>query len=164
MERLKQLIEKLNSEVDAGADKEQLMETVFDITRSIMEGKPVQAQRPDLSHLTPPKEPLSSPLPNIISEEVPQVQTDLADKLRQQPIDSIRSAMGINEKYIFLQTFFKGDSNAFDTMISMLDATTTYDGARVIMEDYIPTILMNDEQKEVLEKFDQLLKRRFFSI
>lgn len=164
MERLKQLIEKLNSEVDSGADKQQLMEIVFDITRSIMEGKPLQAERPDLSHLTPPKEPLSSSLPNVTSDEAPLIQTDLADKLRQQPIGSIRSAMGINEKYIFLQTFFKGDSNAFDTMISILDEARTYNEARAIMEDHIPTILMNDEQKEVLEKFDQLLKRRFFSI
>lgn len=164
MERLKQLIEKLNHDVDAGAENEQLMETVFEITRSIMEKKTVQTKSPDLSHLTPPKEPLASPVPGNISEEITKVQTDLADKLRQQPIDSIRSAMGINEKYIFLQTFFKGDAQSFDNMILMLDEIKTYDEARVILEDHIPSTLMNDEQKEVLEKFDQLLRRRFFSI
>lgn len=164
MERLKQLIEKLKHDVDAGAESEQLMETLFEITRSIMEKKTGQAKSPDLSHLTPPKDPLASPVPAKISEEITKVQTDLADKLRQQPIDSIRSGMGINEKYIFLQAFFKGDAQSFDTMILMLDEVKTYDAARVILEDYIPATLMNDEQKEVLEKFDQLLRRRFFSI
>ena len=165
MERLKQLIEKLRGEVDSGAEQEQLMETVFEMTRTIMSPRKTPLSQNVVSNSTNAAVENKVPVNKIVEKEsISQEQTDLAEKLSKQPIDSIRSALGINEKYIFIQTFFKGESNSFENMIAALDEASGYEEAKSILEDYLPGIPMSEEQVEVVEKFDYLLKRRFFSI
>ncbi|MFN5421638.1 MAG: hypothetical protein ACK5AO_00090 [bacterium] len=165
MERLKQLIEKLKTEVDSGAGMEQLMETVFDITRSVMEKKQIMENQGVDANSTTSIEVQKRPPDQVsMKVEVNHDQPDLAEKLSQQPIDSIRSAMGINEKYIFLQAFFKGEANSFEHMMVAIDGAKGYEEAKLILEEYLPVVPMNDEQLQILEKFDYLLRRRFFSI
>ncbi len=164
MERLKQLIEKLKAEAESGAGVDQLMETIFEITRSIMVKKQLHEQPDELFSKTSREDPQRS------SEVAPRIEAvdlgkvDLAEKLSQQPIESVRSAMGINEKYIFLQTFFKGEAHAFESMMSALEEAKDYEEAKSILGDHITVLPMSEEQVEVLEKFDYLLRRKFFSI
>ena len=164
MERLIQLIEKLKSEVEANAEREQMMETVFAIMRSLMVKNDLNKSVEYLSASIPTEQTQSVSTSSQRNENAQEGKLDLSERLSQQPIDSIRSAMGINEKYIFLQAFFKGEAHAFDKMMIELDDAKSYDDARLILEDYILAVPMNEEQAQALEKFDYLLRRRFLSI
>jgi len=72
--------------------------------------------------------------------------------------------MGINDRYIFLDTLFKGDAQSFDTMMQLLDEAKTFNEAESIASQYIRTVQDNVEQAAVVEKFYDLLRSRFSSI
>jgi hypothetical protein len=164
MERLKQLIEKLNTELDSNAAREQLMKTMFDMIRSITEEGPLVNANDNLSAAIPIQKEPDSLASSSSSQTIDKGKPDIADLLQHRPINSIRSVMGINEKYIFLQAFFKGESKGFDLMMAELDEAKSYEQASLIVSSYVSAVPINEEQAKVAEQFDQLLRRRFFSI
>lgn len=98
--------------------------------------------------------PEEEPTQEIIVEEAPaQVvlgdvlsgeQTTLADNLAEQTIDvataasasmSLRSAIGINDKYILLRDLFAGDSDYYERAIDRLDEFDSLDEAMLYIYD-----------------------------
>jgi hypothetical protein len=164
MERLKQLTEKLNRKTLEGASKEALLEIGFEIIRELMQSeKPVQ-----------PEEQVQAPKafePEIHAATVQSLNDrfnpslpDLSDRLQQLRQGSLRSAMGINDRYIFLETLFRGDAHSFDTMMELLDHAKTVIEAELIAAQYIRSVQDNLEQAAVVEKFYDLLRSRFSAI
>jgi hypothetical protein len=72
--------------------------------------------------------------------------------------------MGINDRYIFLESLFRGDAHSFDTMMGLLDHAKTYNEAESIASEYIRIVRDNLEQEAVVEKFYGLLRSRFSAI
>lgn len=100
------------------------------------------------------KVPEEEPTQEIVVEEAPaQVvlgdvlsgeQTTLADNLAEQTIDvataasasmSLRSAIGINDKYILLRDLFAGDSDYYERAIDRLDEFDSLDEAMLYIYD-----------------------------
>lgn len=164
MERLKQLTEKLNRLTHEGASKESLLEIGFDIIRELLaveQHEQVEKNLQENKAVEPEmKEVTGQSLNDRFNAPVP----DLSDRLRQLRQGSLRSAMGINDRYIFLDTLFKGDAHSFDTMMQLLDDANTFNEAESIASQYIRTLQDNLEQKAVVEKFYDLLRSRFSSI
>ncbi len=164
MERLKELTEKLNRLTLEGASREVLLEIGFDIIRELMvSDKSVQPEQPvqDIKAIEPEVDAVTfQSLNDRFNPSVP----DLSDRLQQLRQDSLRSAMGINDRYIFLETLFKGDAHSFDTMMGLLDQAKTFNQAESIAGQYIRTVQDNLEQEEVVEKFYGMLRSRFSTI
>ncbi len=164
MERLKQLTEKLNRQTLEGASKEALLEIGFDIIRELMVSeKPVQPERN-----VEEKKAVVLEIPAVAVQSLndrlnPSVR-DLSDRLQHLRQDSLRSAMGINDRYIFLETLFRGDAHSFDTMMGLLDHAKTFYEAESIASQYIRVMQDNLEHAAVVEKFYDLLRSRFSSI
>ena len=164
MERLKQLTEKLNRKTLEGASKEALLEIGFEIIRELMQSKkPVQPEE----QVQPPKafehEIHAATVQSLNDRFNPSVP-DLSDRLQQLRQGSLRSAMGINDRYIFLETLFRGDAHSFDTMMGLLDHAKTVIEAELIAAQYIRNVQDNLEQAAVVEKFYDLLRSRFSAI
>ncbi len=164
MERLKELTEKLNRLTLEGASREVLLEIGFDIIRELMvSDKSVQPEQPvqDIKAIEPEVDAVTfQSLNDRFNPSVP----DLSDRLQQLRQDSLRSAMGINDRYIFLETLFKGDAHSFDTMMGLLDQAKTFNEAESIAGQFIRTVQDNLEQEEVVEKFYGMLRSRFSTI
>jgi hypothetical protein len=164
MERLKELTGKLNRLTLEGASREVLLEISFDIIRELMvSDKSVQPEQPvqDIKAIEPEVDAVTfQSLNDRFNPSVP----DLSDRLQQLRQDSLRSAMGINDRYIFLETLFKGDAHSFDTMMGLLDQAKTFNEAESIAGQYIRTVQDNLEQEEVVEKFYGMLRSRFLTI
>jgi hypothetical protein len=164
MERLKQLTEKLNRQTIEGASKEVLLEISFDVIRELME--PETHFQPEMhvqEQITIEPE-IQIGRVESLNDRFNSAVPDLSDRLQQLRQDSLRSAMGINDRYIFLETLFKGDSHSFDTMMGLLDHAKTFNEAESIAAQYIRSVQDNLEQVEVVEKFYDLLRSRFSSI
>ena len=164
MERLEQLTEKLNRQTLEGASKEALLEIGFDIIRELMVSeKPVEQETRVQDQKTVDPETYVATVQSLNDRLNPSVP-DLSDRLQQLRQDSLKSAMGINDRYIFLETLFKGDSHSFDTMMGLLDHAKTYHEAESIASQYIRIVRDNLEQEAVVEKFYGLLRSRFSAI
>jgi hypothetical protein len=164
MERLKQLTEKLNRQTLEGASKEALLEIGFDIIRELMVSeKPVQPERN-----VEEKKAVVLEIPAVtvqsLNDRLNPSVPDLSDRLQHLRQDSLRSAMGINDRYIFLETLFRGDAHSFDTMMGLLDHAKTFYEAESIASQYIRVMQDNLEHAAVVEKFYDLLRSRFSSI
>jgi hypothetical protein len=164
MERLKQLTEKLNRKTLEGASKEALLEIGFEIIRELMQSeKPVQPEE----QVQPPKafEPeIHAATVQSLNDRFNPSVPDLSDRLQQLRQGSLRSAMGINDRYIFLEPLFRGDAHSFDTFMELLDHAKTVIEAEVIAAQYIRSVQDNLEQAAVVEKFYDLLRSRFSAI
>jgi hypothetical protein len=164
MERLKQLTEKLNRLTHQGASREAILEIGFDIIRELMASENiVQPEQPvqENKAIEPSTQTANAQsLNDRFNRSVP----DLSHRLQQLRQDSIKSAMGINDRYIFLETLFKGDSHSFDTMMGLLDHAKTFNEAELIANQYIRYVQDNLEQTEAVEKFYDLLRSRFSAI
>jgi hypothetical protein len=164
MERLKQLTEKLNRQTLEGASKEALLEIGFEVIRELMQSeKPVQPQEQVQAPKAFEPEIHAGTVQSLNDRFNPSVP-DLSDRLQQLRQDSLRSAMGINDRYIFLETLFKGDAHSFDTMMGLLDHAKTVKEAELIAAQYIRNVQDNLEQAAVVEKFYDLLRSRFSAI
>jgi hypothetical protein len=158
MERLKELTEKLNRLSHEDASKAALLEVAFDFIRELMvSDKHVQEEKP--------VEPeLHAAAVQSLNDRFNATTPDLSDRLQQLRQDTLRSAMGINDRYIFLQSLFRGDAHSFDTMMGLLDHAKTYNEAESIASEYIRIVRDNLEQEAVVEKFYGLLRSRFSAI
>ena len=164
MERLKQLTEKLNRQTLEGASKEALLEIGFEIIRELMQSeKIVQPQEQVQAPKAFEPEIHTGTVQSLNDRFNPSVP-DLSDRLQQLRQDSLRTAMGINDRYIFLETLFKGDSHSFDTMMGLLDHAKTVNEAEMIAAQYIRSVQDNLEHAAVVEKFYDLLRSRFSAI
>ena len=158
MERLKELTEKLNRLSHEDASKAALLEVAFDFIRELMvSDKHVQEEKP--------VEPeLHAAAVQSLNDRFNATMPDLSDRLQQLRQDTLRSAMGINDRYIFLESLFRGDAHSFDTMMGLLDHAKTYNEAESIASQYIRIVRDNLEQEAVVEKFYGLLRSRFAAI
>ena len=164
MERLKQLTEKLNRLTNEEASKEALLEISFDIIRELMV---VEKNVQTVAHVQERKAPeaeIQAGKGQSLNDRFNPSVPDLSDRLQQLRQGSLKSAMGINDRYIFLDTLFKGDAHSFDTMMQLLDDAKTFNEAEFIASQYIRTVQDNLEQEVVVEKFYDLLRNRFSSI
>ena len=164
METLKQLTEKLNRLTHEGASREVLLDVGFEFIRELMLfGKLEQTDKPVQQKKLDEPEVIADTVKSL-NDTFNSTLPDVSYRLQQLRQDPLKSAMGINDRYIFLETLFKGDSHSFDTMMSLLDKATTFDQALLIATGYIRSVPDNAEQTAVIEKFYDLLRNRFSAI
>ena len=164
MERLKQLTENLNRLANEGSSRENMLELCFDIIRqlSVLENEPKATESPEQK--LPDQVVASVVSPGSLNDSFHQSSPDLSQRLQQVRLSALKSSMGINDRYLFIEALFKGDGHAFDTMVALLDEAATYPEAEKILSDYVRAVPVGSEQAMVIEKFQELLRRRFSAI
>ncbi len=164
MERLKQLTEKLNRLSHEEASKEALLEVAFEIIRELMVSEKHPQPEKHVQEKKAIEPEMHATTVQSLNDRFNAAVPDLSDRLQQLRQDSLRSAMGINDRYIFMEALFRGDSHSFDTMMGLLDHAKTFKEAESIASQYIRIVRDNLEQEAVVEKFYDLLRSRFSAI
>ena len=91
------------------------------------------------------------------TEEVKEVK----DHLVMEPIKDLRSAIGINDKFQFIQELFGGDEKSFEVGIKTINAFKIFPEAQFYIKRELREKNNWDEESNVVKQFDQLIKRRF---
>lgn len=87
-------------------------------------------------------------------------EKSLADKLQQSPIKDLRSAIGINEKFLFINELFNGDMGRYNKILDELNSMQSKTGlATYLMELKIEK--QWNEEMEAYVKFKELVDRKF---
>jgi hypothetical protein len=102
-------------------------------------------------------DPLLGASEKIEIKEVKEVK----DHLVMEPIKDLRSAIGINDKFQFIQELFGGDEKSFEVGIKTINAFKIFPEAQFYIKRELREKNNWDEESNVVKQFDQLIKRRF---
>ena len=102
-------------------------------------------------------EPILVPSEKIEIKEVKEVK----DHLVLEPIKDLRSAIGINDKFQFIQELFGGDEKSFEIGIKTINAFKIFPEAQFYIKRELREKNNWDEESNVVKQFDQLIRRRF---
>lgn len=85
----------------------------------------------------------------------------LADKLGKQPIKDLTTAIGINEKFLFIEELFSGDADAFKAAISSLNTMESFDQASAYINEQLMGKYKWKPKGSVEKKLIGLIERRY---
>ncbi len=98
-----------------------------------------------------------------LNEKFSEEQEVLAQRLQNNPIDDLRSAIGVNDKALYVQELFNGDLSGYDDAVRFLNDCTELQQA----EDFINELKVKhdwSEKQELAEGFINLVKRKIETV
>lgn len=87
-------------------------------------------------------------------------QPTIADKITRNTINELREAIGINEKFLFINELFNGDMARYNKIIDELDALKTMEGVNTYMLELKIQSQWKDDNAALI-KLNELLQRKF---
>ena len=85
----------------------------------------------------------------------------VADKLRQQPIKDLKSAIGLNQKFLFMNDLFEGENEKFNDAINKINSFKTLQEALAFIDSEISSAW--DKENSSVVNFMDLVERRFMA-
>jgi len=90
--------------------------------------------------------------------------TELTEMLSNEPIKDLKKAIGINDRFLFINELFNGDEVMFERSIKTINSFSIYPEAEYWIRRELKLKLAWDEKNPIVKQFDQLCKRRFSAI
>ena len=87
--------------------------------------------------------------------------TDLKSALNDTPVRDLRKAIGVNDRYVFINQLFRGDEVMYERSLKTINGFRILPEAEYWMERELKVKLGWDENREITRHFYQLVKRRF---
>jgi hypothetical protein len=84
----------------------------------------------------------------------------LAAKIKQNKITDIKTAIGINDKFLFINEIFKGEMSSYNQAIETLNDTSDFHEA-VHYIDHLKLSYANEENKTSFNRLFEIAKRKF---
>ena len=99
--------------------------------------------------------------PETLGERLQQGQDPtLADKLQHSTLNSLQSAIGINDKFLFVNELFNGSMEKYNRSIANLDDLKTLNGALIYLNELRIELQWNSSN-EAYKKLLELVHRKF---
>ena len=119
---------------------------------------------PTLTHQTKNKTELNDVMLNnqlSMNDRLKTEKTELAATLKDAPIKDLRKAIGINDRYLFVNELFRGDETMYERSIKTINAFSILAEAEFWIQRELKLKLGWDEENETVHFFDKLVRRRF---
>jgi hypothetical protein len=95
------------------------------------------------------------------NEKLKEEKKEVAAVLQGTPVKDLRKAIGINDRYLFINELFRGDENMYERSLKTINGFTIYPEAEYWIQRELKVKLGWLEEQETVKVFDQLVKRRF---
>jgi hypothetical protein len=120
---------------------------------------------PTLSHQKQSKEINEAvEQPESLNDKLRENKTELMQVLKDSPIRDLRKAIGINDRFLFINELFRGDEAMYERSIKTINSFNIFPEAEYWMTRELQIKLGWDESKDIVQHFYQLVKRRFASM
>ena len=96
-----------------------------------------------------------------LNERLKQSKIDLGDTLTEVPIRDLRKAIGVNDRFLFINDLFRGDEAAYERSIKTINSFSIYPEAEYWIQRELKLKNGWENNDELVKQFDQLVKRRF---
>ncbi|MBK8415494.1 MAG: hypothetical protein IPP34_08555 [Bacteroidetes bacterium] len=87
----------------------------------------------------------------------------LAGKLQKNPITDLKKAIGINQKFAFINELFDGNSNSYNTAIEKINSFTDHKQAVSFVETELMPVYGWTADGDAFAQLQELILRRFIS-
>lgn len=99
--------------------------------------------------------------PESLNDKLKQGKTEIFEVLKETPVKDLRKAIGINDKFVFINDLFRGDEAMYERSIKTINSFNIYPEAEYWINRELKLKLGWDNEKEAVKQFDQLIRRRF---
>ncbi len=96
-----------------------------------------------------------------LNDKLKQGKTELVEILKETPVKDLRKAIGINDRFVFINDLFRGDENMYERSIKTINSFNIYAEAEYWISRELKTKLGWSNDQPSVHSFDQLIKRRF---
>lgn len=96
-----------------------------------------------------------------INEKLKQSKIDLGDTLTEAPVRDLKKAIGVNDRFLYINELFRGDEAAYERSIKTINGFSIFAEAEYWIERELKVKNGWDPNKEIVAHFFQLVKRRF---
>lgn len=86
---------------------------------------------------------------------------EIGSSIKSTPIKDLRKAIGINDRYVFINELFRGDETMYERSIKTINSFNIYGEAELWIKRELKLKLAWSEDNEAVQLFDELVKRRF---
>ena len=98
--------------------------------------------------------------PEVLGEKMMGADNSLAAKLQQNPIRDLKSVIGINDKFLFVNELFGGSMEKYNKSIENLNDLKTLNGALIYLNE-LKIELQWNSSNEAYKKLKELVSRKF---
>lgn len=88
-------------------------------------------------------------------------RTEIGSLHTDAPVRDLKKAIGINDRFVFLNELFRGDEDMYERSIKTINNFRILPEAQYWIERELKVKLGWNEKSEVVQHFNQLVKRRF---
>lgn len=96
-----------------------------------------------------------------LNDKLRQAKTELVERLKETPVKDLRKAIGINDRFLFINELFHGDESTYERSIKTINNFNIYPEAEYWINRELKVKLGWNNDNSTVKHFDQLVKRRF---
>jgi hypothetical protein len=96
-----------------------------------------------------------------LNEILAKPTQELSESLQEQPVKDLKKAIGVNDKFLYLNELFRGDEAMYERSIKTINAFNVYPEAELWIRRELKLKLGWDDNYQTVKQFDQLVRRRF---
>ena len=99
-----------------------------------------------------------------LNDRLKQEKTEVVEVLKHEPIKDLRKAIGINDRFVFINDLFRGDEAMYERSIKTINSFYIFPEAEYWINRELIVKLGWNRENEIVKHFYQLVKRHFSSI
>jgi hypothetical protein len=96
-----------------------------------------------------------------LNDKLKQGKTELLEILKESPVKDLRKAIGINDRFLFIDDLFRGDEAMYERSIKTINSFNIYPEAEYWIIRELKVKLGWDNDNKTVLHFDHIVKRRF---
>jgi hypothetical protein len=99
--------------------------------------------------------------PESLNDRLREAKTELIEVLKETPVKDLRKAIGINDRFLFINDLFRGDESMYERSIKTINGFNIFPEAEYWINRELKVKLGWNVDDPAVIHFDQLIKRRF---
>jgi hypothetical protein len=118
---------------------------------------------PTLAHQSSAKElnEMMATAQDSLNDKLKEERVEVGHRLNDSPVRDLKKAIGINDRFVFINELFRGDEVMYERSIKTINGFRIYPEAQYWIERELKIKLAWDDSKDTTRHFYQLVKRRF---
>ena len=100
-------------------------------------------------------------LAESLNDKLKQGKTELVEVLKETPVKDLRKAIGINDRFLFINELFRGDEAMYERSIKTINSFNIYPEAEYWISRELKIKVGWSNDNPTVKHFDHLVKMRF---